>query len=191
MPVTCAEVFSKIDAHMKTGMILHDQLANYYDFLGLMGFKRLHEYHFLREAVSMRGLNRYFINHHNMLIDDGEMHIESAIPQAWHKTTRRDVGISTKRSAAKSGMDMWAEWERKTKKLYEECYCALCDSGEIAAACKVKQLVADVDMELKEADRLALKMQAIDYDMPTMILMQDELHECYREKEKSVGVDIC
>ena len=46
-------------------------------------------------------------------------------------------------------------------------------------------------MELKEADRLALKMHAIDYDMPTMILMQDELHECYREKEKSVGVDIC
>ena len=52
--MNCAEVFSKIDAHMKTGMILHDQLANYYDFLGLMGFKRLHEYHFLREAVSMR-----------------------------------------------------------------------------------------------------------------------------------------
>ena len=189
--MTCAEVFSKIDAHMKTGMILHDQLANYYDFLGLMGFKRLHEYHFLREAASMRGLNRYVINHHNMLIDVGEMHIESAIPQAWHKSTRRDVGISTKRSAVKSGMEMWAEWERKTKKLYEECYCALCDAGEIAAACKVRQLVADVDMELKEADRLALKMQAIDYDMPTMILMQDEMHECYREKEKSVGVDIC
>ena len=46
-------------------------------------------------------------------------------------------------------------------------------------------------MELKEADRLALKMQAIDYDMPTMILMQDELHECYREKEKNIGVYIC
>ena len=189
--MTCAEVFSQIDAHMKTGMILHDQLANYYDFLGLMGFKRMHEYHFMREAASMRGLNRYYINHHNMLIDGGEMHIDSAIPQAWHKSTRRDVGISTKRSAVKSGMEMWAEWERKTKKLYEECYCALCDAGEIAAACKVRQLVSDVDMELKDADRLALKMQAIDYDMPTMILMQDELHECYREKEKSVGVDIC
>ena len=67
----------------------------------------------------------------------------------------------------------------------------MCDAGEIASACMVRRLVSDVDMELKEADRLALKMQAIDYDMPTMILMQDELHECYREKEKSVGVDIC
>ena len=189
--MTCAEVFTKIDTHMKTGMILHDQLANYYDFLGLMGFKRIHEYHFLREAVSMRGLNRYVINHHNMLIDDGEMHIESAIPQAWHKSTRRDVGISTKRSAVKSGMEMWTDWERKTKKLYEECYCALCEAGEIAASRKIRQLVTDVDMELKEADRLALKMQAIDYDMQTMILMQDELHECYREKEKNIGVDIC
>ena len=69
--MTCAEVFSKIDARMKTGMILHDQLANYYDFMGLMGFKRMHEYHFLRESASMRGLNRYVINHHNLLIDVG------------------------------------------------------------------------------------------------------------------------
>ena len=189
--MTCAEVFAKLDEHLKTGMILHDQLANYYDFLGLMGFKRMHEYHFLRESADMRGLNRYYINHYNMLIDEEDMHPEDSIPASWHKVGRRDVGISTKRAAVKFGMEMWADWERKTKKLYEECYCALCDAGEIAAAAKIRELVADADMELKEADRMVIKLQTIDYDMPTMILMQDELHECYREKEKSVGVDIC
>lgn len=189
--MTCAEVFSKIDTHMKSGMILHDQLANYYDFLGLMGFKRLHEYQFLSESACMRGLNRYYINHYNRLIDDGEMHPESVIPANWRGPERRDVGVSTRRAAVKTGMEMWSAWESETKKLYEECYCELCEHKQIAAACKVKALIADVDMECKEAERLLLKLQAIDYDMPTILLMQDELHECYREKEKSVGVDIC
>ena len=46
-------------------------------------------------------------------------------------------------------------------------------------------------MELKDACRLYLKLQSIDYDMPTILLMQDEMHEYYREKEKGIGVDIC
>ena len=184
--MTCAEVFSKMDAHMKTGMILHDQLANYYDFLGLNGFKRLHEYQFLSESACMRGLNRYYINHYNRLINDGEMNPASVFPANWRGPERRDVGVSTRRAAVKTGMETWAAWEAETKKLYEECYCE-----QIAAACKIKSLIAGVDMECKEAERLLLKLQAIDYDMPTILLMQDELHELYREKEKSVGVDIC
>lgn len=46
-------------------------------------------------------------------------------------------------------------------------------------------------MQNQYQQRLAQMEQAIDYDMPTMILMQDELHDCYREKEKSAGIDIC
>lgn len=189
--MTVNEVFEKIDSHMKEGMIFHDKMADYYDFLGLMGFKRLHEYHFFCEAAEMRGINRYYINHYNRLIKETPMTPTSVIPISWYGPERREVGTSAKRSSIKSGMDAWAEWERATKTLYEECYCALCKEEEIAAACKIKELISGVDMELKEADRLCLKLQSIDYDMPTILLMQDEMHEHYREKEKGIGVDIC
>lgn len=189
--MTCAEVFARLDAHIKSGMILHDSLANYYDFLGLMGLKRLHEYHFLRESAEMRGLNRYHINHFGLLIPPAEMKVMDVIPGAWKKTPRQDVSISTKRSAIKAGMDIWCGWERETKKLYEQSYTQLCGAGEIAAACKVREMVAAVDMELKEAERMALCLQTIDYDLPTVMLMQDDLHQKYMEREKGIGVDIC
>ena len=59
------EIYSKISEHMINGMMLHDQMANYYDFLGLKGYKRCHEYHFMKETCDYRGLCRYYINHYS------------------------------------------------------------------------------------------------------------------------------
>lgn len=189
--MTVNEVFEKLDAHMKEGIMFHDNMANYYDFLDMMGFKRMHEYHFFCEAAAMRGLNRYFINHFNALINSDVKARSDAIPSAWYTHIRRDIGTNTKRTAVKSAMEAWRSWEEDTKKLYESCYCDLCKLEEVAAACKVKELIEDVDMELKTADRLYIKLQSIDYDLPTIYLMQDEMHENYANKEKSIGVSIC
>lgn len=189
--MTVSEVFSKIAAHMVEGMMLHDQMADYYDFLGLMGFKRMHEYHFLREAADMRGISRYYLNHYNYLLPSVEVKDPAIVPSGWYKYHRKDIDASTKRQAIRTGMEKWCAWEEATKKLYQESYSTLCDMGEVAAACKVKELVSDVDMELKCADRLHIKLQSVDYDLCTIFLMQDEMHESYREKEKDIGVCIC
>ena len=87
--MTVSEVFGKIDAHMKEGMIFHDKMAEYYDFLGLMGFKRLHEYRFFSESAAMRGVNRYYINHFNRLVEESEMEPKNAIPGACDGATRK------------------------------------------------------------------------------------------------------
>lgn len=189
--MTVSEVFERLDKRLKEGMVLHDKLADYYDFLGLMGFKRMHEYRFFAEAAQMRGVNRYYINHFGRLIRETGMDLANIIPVSWYGPERREVGTSSKRSAIKTGLETWVEWERATKKLYEECYSCLCKQDEIAAACKIKELVSGVDMELKCAERLYLRMQSIDYDMPTVILMQDDLHEHYRAKEREIGINIC
>ena len=44
--MTIEEIFGRISQHMIRGMMTHDQLASYYDFLGLRGYKRCHEYHY-------------------------------------------------------------------------------------------------------------------------------------------------
>lgn len=66
MPVI--DVFAKVSDHLIDGMMMHEQMADYYNFLGLDGFKRLHEYHFLCETISMRRIHRYFIDHCNQLL---------------------------------------------------------------------------------------------------------------------------
>lgn len=189
--MTASEVFSKINSRMIESMMLCDKLSNYYDFLGMMGFKREYEYYFLCEAVQMRGVNRYYINHYNELLSESQVSDPFSIPAAWYGHARKDVSANTKKSALKSATETWCNWLRETKKLYEQSYKELCDIGEIASACKVKELVSDADMRLKCADRQYIKLQSIDYDLPTICLMQDEIHAEYDEKEKGIGVSIC
>ena len=189
--MAASDVFSRINSHMVEGMMLHNQMADYYDFLGLMGFKRLHEYRFLCEATQMRGVSRYYINHYNKLLPPTDVLEPEIVPAGWGKYTRMDVEPSTKRNAIRTCMDKWRKWEFDTKKLYQESYSDLCDIGEVAAACKVKELVADADMELKCADRLCIKLQSVDYDLCTIFLMQDEMPGQYKEKEDPIGVHIC
>ena len=66
----------------------------------------------------------------------------------------------------------------------------MCGLGEIAVACKVKELVEDVDEDLKMVDRQSITLADISYDLPTIITKQDDMHEEYREREEKMGVKI-
>lgn len=189
--MTANEIFSNISSRLIEEMMLNDKMANYYDFLGLMGFKRIHEYHFFCNAAEMRGLNRYFINHFNALINNQDVSSPWSIPASWLDHTRQDVGLETKKNAIRSGCEKFCDWMHETKRIYEQSYSDLCDIGEVAAACKVKELVAKTDMTAKCADRLHLKLKSMDYDMTAICIMQDEIHEEYAKKTKEIGIDIC
>ncbi|WP_270849004.1 hypothetical protein [Ruthenibacterium lactatiformans] len=189
--MTVSEIFNAISNHQIEGIMLHGQMADYFDFLSLHGFKRMQEYHYLDESTCMRSVHRYYINHYGKLLPGGHPAGPSLIPASWGNYTRQEVDASTKRRAIRDAFIKWRDWEVETKKLYEKSYTDLYNLGEVAAACKVKELVMDVDKELKCVERLHIKLESIEYDMSAIYLMQDELHEKYRKKAKSVGVDIC
>lgn len=190
MPKT-SEIFQKISDRQIEGMMLHAQLADYYDFLNLRGFKRMHEYHFLCEAVEMRGLHRYYINHYNMLLVGSHPGKASMIPDSWYAYTRQQVTSDVKRRSVREAMLKWLGWERESKACYERWYRELCDLGEIAAAQKIGNLVCAVDQELKYADRLCIDMDSTGYDLTYIAIMQEALHDHYDEKTREIGVDIC
>jgi hypothetical protein len=171
--------------------MIHAEMADYYDFLNLAGFKRLHEYRFFDECAELRGMHRYFINHLGGLLDSSNVSRETVIPRSWANVTRSNVGNSTRREAVKSGFETWVSWETETKRMFEGCYSSLCDLGEIAAACKIRELVAGTDDELKRAERLSLSLKSCDYDMTYIVEIQDELHERYKRKTENIGVAIC
>lgn len=175
------EVYSKLSAHMVKGMMVHDQLANYYDFLGLKGYKKCHEYHFFKETCGYKKLCKYFINHHNMLVPEEQIDDPDIIPENWYKHIRADVDMATKRSAIKTGLEKWISWEKETKKLYEQMYQELMNIGEIASAFKVKEYVCDVDTELKKAERYWLSKEATNYDMSEIIAEQNSKHDKYEK----------
>lgn len=184
--MTLDEIYSELAAHKIKGMMIHENLANYYDFLGLKGYKRCHEYHFLDETKSFRELNRYFINHHNKLIPEKDIDTPEIIPSSWYKATRMEVDNNTKRNAIKNGMAIWHNWEKETKKLYEQMCKELLDIDEVASAMFIKRSICDVDKELKTVERYMLNKSAVDYDLMVIIPEQHEMHEKYKCKMEKI-----
>lgn len=184
--MTVDEIYGELGAHMIKGLMVHDQLANYYEFLGLCGYKRCHEYHYMHESCEYRKMCSYVITHHNKLVPQMPVDDPKVIPDSWYRYTRQDVDSNTKKNAVKNGLNVWVEWEKETKALYEKAYKDLMDMGEVAGACYVRCLIKDVDHELKKAEKYQLNKKAVDYDMVYIIEEQRELHCKYKDMLKNI-----
>lgn len=186
--MTVEEVFGQITTRQINGFMMHEQLADYYDFLGLKGCKRCHEYHYYEESASFRRISRYYINHYNRLLMEMPVQNKNVIPPAWRSHVRQDVDSSTKRAAVKEALEKWVSWETETKHHYEMMYSELLKMDQIAAAEEVMCLIKDVDKELKVAQRKHLERKADDYDMKNIIDEQQRIHDKYVKKIRKMSM---
>lgn len=189
--MSCEDIYKAIRDRQVSALMFHSQMADLFDFLGLMGFKRMHEYQYFSESAEGRGISRYYLNHHNKLLVGGHPQGPKVIPQEWGQYTRFDVTPQVRKQAVEKAFKEYQDWEMETKEMYSWYSKALADKGLIADSIKVGELVKDVDMELKTLNRLLLKLKAIAFDAVGVMDMQEELHKHYREKTRSIGVDIC
>lgn len=187
--MTCEEIFTKLSEHMIKGLMVHEQLANYYDFLNLPGYRDCHEYHYMKESCAYRKLCRYYVNHYNKLIPETEFDNPEVIPESWYRYERKSVDSSTKKSAVKVGLEKWVEWETETKELYQEMYKEMMNNGSVASAKFLCEYIEDVDKELKNATKYWLNKEAVNYDMDVIIMEQQEKSAKYSNKIHSIGVD--
>lgn len=188
--MTAIEIFNQINERQLKALMFHNQMADYFDFLGLNGFKRMHEYQYFAENVAMRGVHRYVLNHTNQLLTTSTIVPDRVIPASWLNYCRFDVDTSTRKSAVKESFQKYYDWEYATLHFYEQKFKELSELGCIAHTNKVMELIKDVDLELKHISRCIIKYKAVDWDMTLIETEQDCIHEYYREKTKELGVDI-
>lgn len=163
--MTVSEVFKAISEHMLTGIMFHDQMADYYDFLSLPRYRDTHKEHAEHESKVYRALHEYYMNHYDRFVAEEQVENPGVIPVSWRKHSRGDVDTSTRRNAVKDGVEKWISWETETKKLYQSMVQELFADGEVAAASAIFDLVQDVDKELQYAEWKRLILDATDYDM--------------------------
>lgn len=186
---TPEEIFSEINNRFIGAIMMHGQFADYFDFLGLRGYKRLHEYQHLAESIERRKVCRYYINHHNALIKEdfsGEVKI---VPDAWYTAKRLSVGKSTKQKAVEDGFLEYHNWESETKSVYEKYAQKLREIGSVADAIFVEKLVEDVSAELKTVEQMISDLISTGYDMVYITESQSEIHEKYKKKLKGIEVE--
>lgn len=174
------EVFSELSNHMIKGLMVHDQMASYYKFLGLNGYAKCHEYHFMKESCGYRKLQKYYICHYNKLIPETRFENPEIIPESWWNYTRQDVDAATIRNAVKSGLTEWVRWEAETKDLYQRMYKELYDKGEIATATFIQAYIDDVTYEHEKAQGYLLNKTATGFDIDGIISEQKSKHSKYK-----------
>ena len=180
--MTVEEIFSKLAAHMCEGVMYHDEMAKAYDFLGLWGSSKCHTYHAVEEKQGYRCLQHYYATHYFKLISSEEISKPKIIPDNWFKYSTQSVDTNTKRQAIKDLMTKWVQWERDTKKLYQELRQELVAIGEAAAALKLDCYICDVSQELHNAEKELIKLETVGYDIVYITEWQDKLHKKYKKK---------
>lgn len=153
------EVFARLKARMLEGMVFHDEMSRYYDFLGMCDMRDKHRCHYKEETEGYIKLCEYYMHHFGKLIPHTPMNRPDVIPESWYMYSRQDVDASTKRNAVKSGAKKWIAWESETKDLYEDCCGELLNNGEIASSYFIMNYVADVDNELAGAHELLIQVE--------------------------------
>lgn len=187
----CKEAYEEINSRQVTALMFHDQMADFFDFLGLAGFKRMHEYQYVAESAEHRATKRYFLNHHNRLLSEEHIEDPEVIPDSWYKYTRFDVSTQVRKQAVETAFDKYKEWETQTKECYEKHAKALMEAGYVADFMRVEELICDVDKELKHLERLTITLKSVAYDEVYIAELQHSMHEKYKKKIKKIGVSIC
>lgn len=188
---SCHDIFQAINSRQVKALMFHDQMADLFDFLGLMGYKRMHEYQFFSESAEHRTLKRYYLNHHNHLLMEESVTSPHVIPSEWGQYCRFDVTPQVRRQAVEKAFKEYNDWECETKKCYEDYAKQLFEMGNMADFNKVMDLVEDVDMEVKKLDRMYLTLKSVNFNEVYIATVQESLHDEYRLQTKEIGIDIC
>ena len=184
--MTVEEIFNKIAAHMRKGLVVHDQIASIYGFLNLCGYKKCHEYHFLEESYAYRRLIDFYSDTYCKLLTADSLEIPKLIPSNWLKYTKMEVDINTKRNAIRDTMKQWVEWEQEAKKLWEDSYIKLYELGEVYAAQVIQTFLKDTAEELNMAREKQICLESSGYDMPFILEEQKSLYKKYEKKMRCI-----
>lgn len=186
--MTATEIFSKINSIKVENLMRHIQFADTMDFMGLRGFKREGEYHYLAENIELRKLHRYVINHlSTMLYDEGINADVKVQPLSWKGHTRNEVDTSTRKRYVRQLFMDWRDWEKSALLKLADCYHQM-ESINCVYAEYILEMMEDVTCELKYLERQIIEYESVEWDMVYIMSKQDELHECYRKKSNELEI---
>ena len=180
--MTLEEIVTKIETHMYEGVLMHNTIAEIYDFLSLYGYARFHNYQSYEEMCGLMHFSHYYSTHYHKLIKCNEITSKSLIPDSWYKYTSMDVDANTKRNAIKDLTEKWINWEKETKILYQSMRLELISIGEVAAALELDKYIIDVSTELEHAEKEFIKLNTIGYDLIEIESWQESMSKKYKKK---------
>lgn len=176
------DVYCAISEHMAKAISFHEQLADYFCFLGLHGYKKMLEYQYMDECEAKRHLHKRYIDQHHKIIIPKEVHAPMLIPKDWSKYKTTDIDDSLIPKFVKSALDEYKKWEEQTKEFLKEQCAILMETNMIPDYEYVKEMIVDVEHELKKIRRMTDSLNGTGYDVTMIHGSQDKYYDEYKKK---------
>lgn len=177
-----SEIYAELDERVCQALEFHSQLADFFCFLGLQGFKRMAEYQYMKECAGKRKVHRRYIDMHHRILPVEEYSKPVLIPREWTKHTTHDIDDSVLPKYVKMGLKQYYEWEKETKEIYEDLCDRLMSWNMYADYEFLKELIEDVEKECKKVMRLYESLNGTGYDVNAIHQVQEKYHEKYKKK---------
>lgn len=180
---TVQDMYCKVITLQAKNIMNHSRLVDAFCFLNLRGYRAWQEHQLYEELTENLLLKRYMVNHQHKLFKEENDFGEELIPKEVYQMDKMNVSRGDKQCLIKCLFEKWRGWEEKTKELYSACV-EWCIDNQYADSEKFKKLMRDVDKELKEIDEHIIKLKDLDYSLLEIIMLQDELCDKYKRKER-------
>lgn len=166
--MTLHEIYTALGNRMVGAMMIHSQLVQIFAFVDLLPDMRKQESQLQDETYGYSELCKYYIqHHHNILVADDVPQIDILNIPLFKKTTE-ELTSEDKSRLIQYGMNEWINWEKQSKILYEDSYRNLVEISEVASAEFIMRFVRNVDLELRDAERIFRVREGINWNLDTI-----------------------
>lgn len=182
------DIFADVLRNVLEGLMFHNQMIMYFDYLGLTGFADLQRQRFKDENQEMVSLQRYYVECYGLIPNEANVEARNYIPPEWWEDDRTLITAERKREFVKFGIETWRDWEVKSKARYSKAYFDLDGVRDAGATERLGILVQHVERELRYVSGLMTKLRGCDYDMIAMVEMDRCVMKDYKRFMKGVRV---
>lgn len=186
--LSCIEIYAEVDRHMTAALMFHSEMSDYFNFLGLHGFKRAHELQYFEESIWKRKLHKKVLDLHNKLIPIRGHEKPEVIPVEWYGYTRLDVDDNILAKFVRQAVKQYKEWEEKTKTFYESVCCVFLEKGWLADYNLMMCYLDNVQHELKKIYRLCEELNGTGYDVLYIVEIQKRIHDDCKTQMKKLKI---
>lgn len=177
------DVFKDIIRNMVEGTMFHNQMIQYFEYLGLSGFADLQKIRFEDENDELVKLQRYVVEVYGIVVGDVKPDSRNYIPQEWFESLRENLENSQIWEYVKFGIETWKDWESKSRNLYGKLYYDLSDLRDAGGSERIMKVVVETENEMRFAYELMCLLRGTYYN-GCMSLLDGKVVKMYKEFNK-------
>lgn len=180
--MTCEEIYGMVDSRMVEALMFHSDMMIYFDFLGLDGYSKKHEYQYFKESKGRKCFQRFIMDTTNKIVCEHNIKNPHAIPEEWYKHTRMDVGSNVLSKSVKEGFEKYKKWEEETLTMFEMIAAEFLSRGRMIVYDKILEYCVEVSKELSYIYKDYENLVTTEFDWNYIMDRQKKEKDCAEKK---------